>query len=354
MTALWQEYLNHVSGPLSFDKRILCLFLIHNEAHLLPDLFAHYRAMGDMQFVVVDDRSTDETPDILAREPDVTVFAPQEGSTYAKDKRAWRGTLLDGLSEGRWCLSIDVDERLVWRGYPQRSLATLIDDMDRKGAQALIASMLDMYADRPIAEHIAGPDPLGETFDHYDDPRKDPFAYSSTVMPRRFREKFPLPNTMLMGGMRERLFGSYTAGPLARWLQRDALKQPRHLPAIRLPLAALAKKLSPPHGATPPMNQTKVPLVKWRTDLRYNGGAHHLSLPLPPASEYGVLLHYPITRGVEGINYTATRGQHAHGSAHYHTMGTSASLSDLNPVYSGTSRLTDFSALAPFFGDPNP
>lgn len=352
MTAPWREYLHHVSGPLSFDKRILCLFLTHNEAHLLPDLFAHYRAMGDMQFVVVDDQSTDKTPDILAREPDVTVFAPQQGSTYAKDKRAWRGTLLDGLAEDRWCLIIDVDERLVWRGYPRRTLAALCDDMDRKGAQALIANMLDMYADRPIAEHVAGSDPLFETFDHYDDPLKDPSAYRSALMPRRFRANFPLPNTMLTGGMRERLFGRNTTSPLARWLQRGALSQPRHLPAVRLPLAALSKKLSGPRDATPPMNQTKVPLVKWRTGLRYNGGAHHLSQPLKPATEYGVLLHYPITRGTEGINYTVTRGQHAHGSAHYRTIGNTASLDTLNPVYSGTSRLTDLSALHPFFGDP--
>jgi len=306
--------------------------------------------MGDIQFVVVDDRSTDKTPDILASEPDVTVFAPKQGSTYAKDKRAWRGTLLDGLAEGRWCLSIDADERLIWRGYPQRTISTLLTDMDRKGAKALIATMLDMYTDRPIAEHVAGDSPLFETFDHYDDPLKDPTAYRAALMPRRFRTDFPLPNTMLLGGMRDRLFGDHTASPLARWLQRDALRQPRHLPPIRLPLAALAKKLSPARGARPPLNQTKVPLVKWRKGLRYNGGAHHLSQPLKPATEYCVLLHYPITRGTEGINYTVTRGQHAHGSAHYRTIGNRASLDTLNPVYSGTSRLTDLSALDLFFG----
>jgi len=64
------------------------------------------------------------------------------------------------------------------------------------------------------------------------------------------------------------------------------------------------------------------------------------------------LREYPITCGIEAISYTATRGQHTHGSAHYRTMDKSNSIGALNPVYSSTSRLTDLSALAPFFGDP--
>ncbi len=52
------------------------------------------------------------------------------------------------------------------------------------------------------------------------------------------------------------------------------------------------------------------------------------------------------------ISYTATRGQHTRGSAHYRTMDKSKSIGTLNPFSSGTSRLTDLSALAPFFGDP--
>ncbi|KKL47301.1 hypothetical protein LCGC14_2336910 [marine sediment metagenome] len=64
------------------------------------------------------------------------------------------------------------------------------------------------------------------------------------------------------------------------------------------------------------------------------------------------LREYPITCRIEVISYTATRGQHTRGSAHYRTMDKSKSIGTLNPFSSGTSRLTDLSALAPFFGDP--
>jgi len=61
----WKQWLIHVRGPLSGQGDVVCLFLIHNEAHLLPDLFEPYRAMGKVHFVVIDAHSTDDTRAIL-------------------------------------------------------------------------------------------------------------------------------------------------------------------------------------------------------------------------------------------------------------------------------------------------
>jgi len=334
----------------------VCLVLVHNEAHLLPDLFAHYRAMGPIHFLVVDDRSTDTTRALLATQPDVTLFEPVDGSTYAKHKRDWRGSLLDAFAPGKWCLVIDADERLVWRGYPQRSLAALISDLEANGAEALIAAMLDMYADCAIADHIARPGPLITQFPCYDDPRKDVMAYRIALTPKAFRRKFPMPNTILMGGMRDRMFAALTGrvGLITRLLQRGALSRPRQIAANALPIANLITRLTRPRGPSPPLNLTKVPLVKWRTSLRYNGGAHHVSANLKPAGEFGVLLHYAITQGADGVAYLANRGQHAAGGGYYRSILDKGTLSNLNPVYSGTSHLTSIADLDPFFGDPAP
>nr|WP_282563353.1 glycosyltransferase family 2 protein [Gymnodinialimonas phycosphaerae] len=330
--------------------------LVHNEAHLLPDLFAHYRAMGSVQYVVIDDRSTDTTRAIVQDQPDVTLFEPLDGSTYARDKRDWRGSLLDALASGKWCVVIDADERLVWRGYPERTLSDLIATMEAQGAQALIATMLDMYADTSIADHVSHDAPLAKTFPCYDDPQRDPLAYRAALTPKRFRQKFPLPNSVLMGGMRDRLFDAsgHRHSYLTRLLQSKVLTRPRHVPDAALLGAALVTRLTRPRGDKPPLNLTKVPLVKWRTGLRYNGGAHHLSANLPLAHEAGVLLHFPVTRGLEGIAYLANRGQHASGGGYYRSILESGALSDVNPVYAGTSTLTDIAQLEPFFGKAAP
>ena len=39
--------------------------LAHNEANLIAPFLAHYRAMGPVHFVIVDDHSTDGTRDLL-------------------------------------------------------------------------------------------------------------------------------------------------------------------------------------------------------------------------------------------------------------------------------------------------
>ncbi len=354
MDDTWRACLHHVVGPTRIDADILCLFLIHNEEHLLPDLFRHYRAMGDMHFVVIDDHSTDATRSILMSEPDVTLFEPRPGSTYAKDKREWRGGLLDALAPGKWCLVIDADERLVWRGYPDRHLHQLIGQMEAEGAKALIATMLDMYADKPIAEHVAdGSKPLADTFPCYDDPNKDVLAYRTALTPASFRRRFPMPNSVLMGGMRDRMFDAPDDrhAMLARLLQRKALARPRQIPANNLFWERIITRITRPRRAQPPLNLTKVPLVKWQRGLRYNGGAHHLSANLTPATENGVLLHFAITQGVDGVAYLANRGQHAAGGGYYRSILDSGALSDLNPVYSGTSTLNDIAQLEPFFGE---
>lgn len=356
MSAPWTQWLAHSDGPIAPSAARICLLLLHNEAHLLPDLFEHYRAMGDLHFIVVDDHSTDGTADLLRGASDVTVFRPIDGSTYARDKREWRGSLLDALAVGKWCLVIDADERLVWRGYPDRSLDQVIADLEASDAHALVATMLDMYAECPIEEHVVADRPLREAFAFYDDPRKDPLAYRGALTPKSMRRRFPLPNAFVMGGMRSRLFeGAITSRQwLTRWLQRDALKRPRHIPPTDLLKAEVITRLTRPRGTKPPLNLTKVPLVKWQAGLRYNGGAHHVSHPLTPAGENGVLLHYPITRGVDGIAYLANRGQHAQGGAYYQSILDKGPRTGISPVYFGTSRLTTIAELEPFFGEHTP
>jgi len=102
MTAPWQEYLTMSAALYLSINAFSALFLIHNEAHLLPDLLRALRAMGDIAVRRSGRPFKPTKPRYSLRcEPDVTVFCAPRGSTYAKDKRAWRGTLLDGLSEGR-------------------------------------------------------------------------------------------------------------------------------------------------------------------------------------------------------------------------------------------------------------
>jgi len=62
---------------------------------------------------------------------------------------------------------------------------------------------------------------------------------------------------------------------------------------------------------------------------------------IPLSLEHGVLMHFALTRGTEGIRYIVERGQHAFQADYYRAM---SEYSHINPVYSGTSS---------YFGTPS-
>ncbi|MFP4274238.1 MAG: glycosyltransferase family 2 protein [Paracoccaceae bacterium] len=142
-----------MSGPDPDPGAIPVVALAHNEANILPAFLDHYRQLCRPAFLIVDDRSTDTTPDILAAAADVTVFRPVEGSTYARDKAIWRSELLDAWGAGRWCLVPDLDEHFVHPGAERQGFSDYLAQLDAEGAEAVAMLMLDMYADRPLEAH---------------------------------------------------------------------------------------------------------------------------------------------------------------------------------------------------------
>jgi hypothetical protein len=339
------EHLDLVGPDRSGDGTVLLMTLVHNEAPILPAFLDHYRAMGDVAFLVVDDRSTDGSGDILRAARDVTCLTPREGSTYARDKREWRGQALDRAARDRWVLVPDADEFLIWSGHPHRDLADLCSDLEAEGAEALYAVMLDMYDDRPLGDHVFRGGAPADAFPWFDDPRADPAATWMEKVPERILKTWPTPRAWVLGGMRERLFGTGRDRPLAR-IARRAMPGWDHDPTPG-PGPALRRLLTRAGRGPRPLCLTKLPLLRWRRGTRFSGGAHALRPAHRLAAERGVLLHFPITQGAAGIAHIAARGQHAEGAAAYRRL--QARL-DASPLYAGSRRLTGPSDLAHLFG----
>jgi len=107
-SSLWPEYhKNHVSGPLAFDKRSFSPFLIHNEASICSPISSRtIAAMGTGSSSCGRPFKPTKPKISCAHATRCTVFAPQEGFTYAKDSAAWRGTLLRWASQRKMVRSI--------------------------------------------------------------------------------------------------------------------------------------------------------------------------------------------------------------------------------------------------------
>lgn len=329
--------------PATQAAGIPLIALAHNEANLIAPFLAHYRAMGPVHFVIVDDHSTDGTRDLLMAAPDVTLMQPVSGSTYARDKLAWRQELLARHAPHRWVLLPDLDEHFVFAGMERESLADYIAALEVEQAEAVLTVMIDMYADLPLSEHVyprPGVTGLLEAFPWFDGPGPAPLGYHFMFDSSKARRKAATPPLSVHGGLRDRLFrvpglnmGRPALAALDRVAGLDGAVAPRGLDRLRHRIARhLSRRFF--KGA---LDMHKVALLRWRPGTNFVG-AHRLREAYRMSESIAALLHFKFTRGVAGLEYTAQRGQHFGGARHYRDMLSAAELLERSPLFAGSRR----------------
>lgn len=325
-----------VDPRIGNDIRCVAILLAHNEAVRIEDFLRHHRALGIGHFLIVDDRSTDETRALISGAADISVFEPK-GTTYKEHKALWRKELSDRYGIGRWLLFSDTDELLVYPRCEDRPLAALLDYMEAGGAEALFTPMVDMYAAEALnaARYAPGQSMLAQ-FPFFD---SDGFRLAPPSS--KHLRRFPTPGLDLLGGTRERLFErGRVPNTLQRWIIRrfqglDRELMPGRLEAAALQLAhGLVKRCFP----RPPLVMSKVPLIRWRRGMSFPGGPHSLSPRVRLADVWGALLHFKYIDVAGETAYKVARGQHAKGSVHYKAMLTQQDKFDRPALYAGSRR----------------
>lgn len=317
--------------------------LAHNEANLIAPFLAHYRALGPMHFLIVDDRSTDGTRDLLMAQPDVTLLGPVPGSTYAEHKLDWRREILDRHAAGKWVLLPDLDEHFVYAGMEDLPLAAYLAALEAEGAEAVLTVMIDMYADRPLSGHVYPQDAgqtLLEAFPWFDGPGRAPHGYHFLYGSAKARRAAATPPLLVHGGLRDRLFrvaqlrpGRLALAALDGVAGLDGPVTPRGAALLR---HRLTRRLTRGffRGA---LEMQKLGLCRWRPGTRFMG-AHRLRDSYRMSESIAAFLHFKFTRGTAGLEYTAARGQHFAGSRHYLEMLDSTEILARSPVFEGSRR----------------
>ncbi len=268
--------------PVRVDRaaiaRAWCVLVccVRNEMPRLPAFLAHYRRLGVVHFLFVDNESTDGLADYLASQPDCSHWLARGSYKSSNFGMDWCNWLLDRHGRGKWCVTVDPDEFLVYPHCPQRGLRALARYMDGIGQHSLYAPMVDAYGTGPLSQSrlTAQTDPFELC------PWFDRFNLCQQFDPRR-------RNFWVQGGVRMRRF---------------LAEAPQRAPALN-----------------------KVPFVKWRRGLRYVSSMHHLNEPSlnctvldQPQAVSGVLFHFKYVnlltaKAAEEVQ----RGEHYAGSLEY-------------------------------------
>jgi hypothetical protein len=204
---------------------ILVFSTIRNERVRLPYFLEYYRRLGVDHFLIVDNASTDGSREYLADQSDVSLWTT--GASYRQSRFGmdWVMHLLRRHGAGHWCLTVDVDEFLVYPFCETRPLRALTDWLDSAGTRAFSAMMLDMYPKGPMHEqpYREGQNPF-EIAQYFDSGN-----YTITRNPT-------LRNLWIQGGPRARVFFA---------------DSPKKAPAMN-----------------------KIPLVKWDASYAYVSSTH--------------------------------------------------------------------------------
>lgn len=344
------EFLARQSDENITSNSLVCLTLIHNEVNILPDFFDHYRSLGNVNFIIVDDHSTDGSTKYLSKQPDVTLFQPKGGSTYAEHKRVWRRDLMNHYCDDKWCLVPDADEHFVYLDMENKNIHSLIEELEKEGVETILTAMLDMYADKPLNEHLFEGGKLRNSFPYFDDQSSAYMSYRLQKVPRRYLKKYPTPELFFCGGMRERIFYSDFEKmlPIQKWFMRNFMHLGRSLePSISEKIANSLSKLAIKNLAkADAYNNTKLGLIKWRRGARFSGGAHSVNQKFKVSKKRAAFLHYKFTKGVGGLEYVVERGQHAGGSALYKQILEQPELLEELPVFANSKKYKNSSSLA--------
>ena len=233
------------SNQLHFKKTdILCCVVVRNESLRLPYFLSYYRSKGISKFLIVDNDSTDGTLSLLLAQTDVHVWHTPFSFNQANFGAGWFEVLLRKFGQNCWCLIVDADEIFYYPDCEKFDIPHLCNRLDQENKKAVSAILLDMYSDKSIQETNYQP---GQNF--FD---VCPF-FDKTFYHRTTERAGPWNNqTYYWGGLRQRIFGG--AGNFCL---------------------------------------SKVPLIKYDSDILLAGGQHSTNIPQwETASQRGALLHF--------------------------------------------------------------
>jgi hypothetical protein len=162
--------IEHVHGPTDIalaPDELVVLCLVRNGAVHLPTFVRHYRRLGARHIVLVDNGSTDGTPELARAAEGVTLY--RTALPFRRYENAVKRWLVRRFAGAGWALVADMDELFDYPFSSQLPLRHFLAYLRVNGYDAVTVQNLEIVPRESLAELAANPDrPLEETHRWYD------------------------------------------------------------------------------------------------------------------------------------------------------------------------------------------
>jgi hypothetical protein len=211
----------HVHGPTAVaydDDELLVICVVRNGEEYVQPFMAHYRALGARHLVFLDNGSTDGTVDRLRRYEGVTVL--ETDAPYELYENTMKRYLAERFSAARWNLIADIDELFDFPYSDRLGLPDFLRYLNSHRYTAVVAQMLDMFADRPLnASPVEADEDLTSAYRYYD-------ISEIVSMDHRLLDVGHLGIRFHQGGIRRKVFGTLNGLTKTALVRMDGRVQP--------------------------------------------------------------------------------------------------------------------------------
>jgi hypothetical protein len=205
---------------------IVLLSTLRNERVRLPYFLRYYRDLGVDHFLIVDNNSDDGSREYLEKQKDVSLWTAKGSYKRSHFGVDWLNHLQRRHCDGHWCLTVDVDEFLIYPFCETRPLRALTDWLDASAIRSFSAMLLDMYPKGPVNAQ-----PYAED--------QDPFEIAQYFDSGNYAIKRNTwqGNLWIQGGPRARVFfadapadaPALNKTPLVKWHRSYAYESSTHM-----------------------------------------------------------------------------------------------------------------------------
>jgi hypothetical protein len=179
---------------------------------MLNRFFDHHRRLGVQEFVFLDLTPEGGLGQLLVGEDRAAVWRPRVDFDASRVLH-WLNYLRGIYATGRWCLSLDLNDMLVYYRSETRQIGDLIDFLESENRDHIFAQIIEMYGSERAMD-LNPQDDLLDKLCYF-----DPYGYATEA------RSGPFDNVIVRGGLQRRtLFSTrplqapiLSRIPLAKW-----------------------------------------------------------------------------------------------------------------------------------------